>query len=132
MLMDGVIREMIVRLKANNASLWNARQKLEWKVDCLIFSDDTVLVSDNEKGLEHIYLYLYTLAVSPSWGVADNTKRQQKQWGFYSVLLAMMRDPAKFVWCCWSNTEFSKLCQKRKLKMNVSQSKALIISGSPE
>ena len=32
------------------------------------------------------------------WGVADNKKRQQKQWGFYSVLLAMTRDPAEFGW----------------------------------
>ena len=38
------------------------------------------------------------------WGVADNTKRQQKQRGFYSVLLAMTRDPAEFGWHCWSNT----------------------------
>ena len=40
----------------------------------------------------------------PVWGVADNTKKQQKQWGFHSVLLATMRDPAEFGWHCWSNT----------------------------
>ena len=40
----------------------------------------------------------------PFWGVADNTKEQQKQWGFHSVLLAMTRDPAEFGWHCWSNT----------------------------
>ena len=53
-----------------------------------------------------ICLYLYTLAISPSLVVADNTKKkqQQKQWGFHSVLLAMMRDSAEFEWHCWSNT----------------------------
>ena len=40
----------------------------------------------------------------PVWGVADNTKEQQKQWGPHSVLLAMTRDPAEFGWHCWSNT----------------------------
>ena len=39
----------------------------------------------------------------PVWGLADNTKETTKQWGFYSVLLAMMRDPAEFGWHCWSN-----------------------------
>ena len=49
-------------------------------------------------------IYLYTLAVSPVWGVADNTEETTKQWGFHSVLLAMTRDPAEFGWNCWSNT----------------------------
>ena len=40
----------------------------------------------------------------PVWGVADNTKEQQKQWGPHSVPLAMTRDPAEFGWHCWSNT----------------------------
>ena len=40
----------------------------------------------------------------PVWRVANNTKRKQKQWGFYSALLAMTRDPAEFGWHCWSNT----------------------------
>ena len=33
----------------------------------------------------------------PVWGVADTQKKQQKQWGFYSVLLAMMRGLSR-VW----------------------------------
>ena len=40
----------------------------------------------------------------PVWGVAGNTKEQRKQWGFYSVLLAMTRDLAEFGWHCWRNT----------------------------
>ena len=40
----------------------------------------------------------------PVWGVAGNTKEQQKQWGPHSVPLAMTRDPAEFRWHCWSNT----------------------------
>ena len=51
----------------------------------------------------------------PVWGVADNTKRKQKQWGFYSVLLATTRDPAEFGWHCCSNSPsspiFHNLCR---------------------
>ena len=54
------------------------------------------------KGLN--YLYLYTLAVSPSLGGSRQHKKQQKQWGFHSVLLAITRDPADIGWHCWSNT----------------------------
>ena len=42
------------------------------------------------------YLYLYTLAISPSLGGSQ----QQKQWGPHSVPLAMTRDPAEFGWYC--------------------------------
>ena len=53
----------------------------------------------------NFYLYLYTLAVSPSLGGSRQHKRnKQKQWGFHSVLPAMTRDPAEFGWHCWSNT----------------------------
>ena len=54
-------------------------------------------------GCSLFYIYI-PWPFPPVWGVADNTKEQQKQWGFYSVLLAMTRDPAEFVWHCWSNT----------------------------
>ena len=40
----------------------------------------------------------------PVWGVVDNIKKTTKQWGLYSVLLAIMRDPAKFGRHCWSDT----------------------------
>ena len=55
-------------------------------------------------GFQFFFHILYTLTVSSVWGVADNTKEQRKQWGFYSVLLVMTRDPAEFGWHCWSNT----------------------------
>ena len=48
--------------------------------------------------------YLHTLAVSPSLGGRRQHKRTMKTMGFYSVLLAMTRDPAEFGWHCWSNT----------------------------
>ena len=50
-----------------------------------------------------IYIYI-PWPFPPVWGVADNTKEQQKQWGPHSVPLAMTRDPAEFGWHCWSNT----------------------------
>ena len=37
-------------------------------------------------------------------GLPTTQKKQQKQWGFHSVLPAMTRDPAEFGWHCWSNT----------------------------
>ena len=51
----------------------------------------------------HLSIYI-PWPFPPVWGVADNTKEQQKQWGPHSVPLAMTRDPAKFGWHCWSNT----------------------------
>ena len=35
-------------------------------------------------------------AFPPFWGLADNTKEQQKRWGTHSVPPAMTRDPAEF------------------------------------
>ena len=52
---------------------------------------------------KNLYIYLYTLAVSPSLGGSRQHKRTKTMGGFYSVL-AMTRDPAKFGWHCWSNT----------------------------
>ena len=59
----------------------------------------------SDQRMYKIYLYLYTLAVSPSLGVAGNTKEQQKQWGFHSVLLAMTRYPAEFGWHCYKSKQ---------------------------
>ena len=44
------------------------------------------------------YLFYIPWPFPPVWGVADNTKEQQKQWGPHSVPLAMTRDPAEFGW----------------------------------
>ena len=51
-----------------------------------------------------VYIFYIPWPFPPFWGVADNTKEQQKQWGLHSVPLAMTRDPAEFGWHCWSNT----------------------------
>ena len=51
------------------------------------------------------WFYSIYLGRFPQFGVvADNSKKTTKHRGLYSVLLAMMRDPAEFGWHCWSNT----------------------------
>ena len=52
------------------------------------------------------YIYIYIpWPFPPVWGVADNTKKTtHTMGGFYSVLLAMTRDPAEFGGHYWSNT----------------------------
>ena len=57
-----------------------------------------------EDALAFVYLYLYTLAISPSLGGSRQHKRTTKTMGTHSVPLAMTRDPAEFGWHCWSNT----------------------------
>ena len=54
MFMDGVMRE--VREKAGDigASMWDARRKCEWKVEWMMFADDTVLVGDSEQKLQRL------------------------------------------------------------------------------
>ena len=50
-------------------------------------------------------LSIYILGHFPQFGGWPTTqKKQQKQWGFHSFLLAMTRDPAEFGWHCCSNT----------------------------
>ena len=52
--MDAVMKE--VREKASNVgvTLWDERRNVEWKVDWLMFADDTVLLSDSEEKLERL------------------------------------------------------------------------------
>ena len=47
-----------VREKAGDigVKLWDERRNIEWKVDWLIFADDTVLLGDSEKKLERLLL----------------------------------------------------------------------------
>ena len=48
------------------------------------------------KWLKRGAIYLYTLAISPSLGAANNTKNNKNHGGSNSGLLVMMRDPAEF------------------------------------
>ena len=50
------------------------------------------------------YIYLYILAVSPNLGGSRQHKRNNKNNGGFTVLLAMTWDPAEFGQHCWSNT----------------------------
>ena len=52
--MDAVMKE--VREKAGDVgvTLWDERRNVEWKVDWLMFADDTVLLGDSEEKLERL------------------------------------------------------------------------------
>ena len=63
----------------------------------------SVIAGDDLKAPEYLSIYI-PWPFAPVWGVTDNTKNKEKQWGFYSVLLAMTRDPVEFGRYCWSNT----------------------------
>ena len=52
--MDGVMKEVRERAGDVGATLWDARRDSEWKVEWLMFADDTVLVSDSEEKLERL------------------------------------------------------------------------------
>ena len=52
--LDAVMKE--VREKAGDVgvTLWDERRNVEWKVDWLMFADDTVLLGDVEEKLERL------------------------------------------------------------------------------
>ena len=60
------------------------------------------------KLIEFFFICIYIpWPFPPVWEIgriADNTKKQQKQWGFHSFPLAVASDPAEFGWHCWSDT----------------------------
>ena len=55
--MDAAMKE--VREKAGDVSvtLWDERRNIEWKVDWLMFTDNTVLLGDSEEKLERLVQY---------------------------------------------------------------------------
>ena len=58
--------------------------------------------------IEYLFYTIHHWPFPPFWGIADNTKKATKTMGFYSILLAMTRDPTEFGWHCWSNTAHQK------------------------
>merc|ERR1711872_441017 len=52
--MDGVMREVREKVDDVGATMWDARINCEWKVEWLMFADDTVLVGDSEEKLERL------------------------------------------------------------------------------
>ena len=54
--MNGVMKEIREKLGINGSSLWDARYKQEWKVDCLMFANDTALVADSVERLQELAL----------------------------------------------------------------------------
>ena len=52
--MDGVMTKVREAVGDVGATLWDARSNSEWKVEWLIFADDTVLVGDSEEKLERL------------------------------------------------------------------------------
>ena len=64
-------------------------------------------MSQNQTSSKNLSIYI-PWPFPPVWGVADNTKEPQKQWGFHSVLLVMTRDPAEFGWhCCQAKIAYN-------------------------
>merc|ERR1712002_174354 len=45
--MDGVMKEVREQVGDVRVTLWDARRNCEWKVEWLMFADDTVLVGDS-------------------------------------------------------------------------------------
>ena len=82
-------------------------QLIEWSIELLLTTGKEFenLMRKHFRIGYHLHIH-FLLTVFPhfedpwerksSWKVDDNTKRQQKPMGFYSVLLAMTRDPAKY------------------------------------
>ena len=52
--MDGVMKEVREQVGDVGATLWDERRNCEWKVEWLMFADDTVLVGDSEEKLERL------------------------------------------------------------------------------
>ena len=52
--MDGVMKEVRESVGDVGATMWDARRNTEWKVEWLMFADDTVLVGDSEEKLERL------------------------------------------------------------------------------
>ena len=52
--MDAVMKEVRENAGDVGVTLWDERRINEWKVDWLMFADDTVLLGDSEEKLERV------------------------------------------------------------------------------
>ena len=52
--MDGVMKEVRERTEDVGVTLWDTRRNVEWRVEWLMFADDTVLVGDSEEKLNRL------------------------------------------------------------------------------
>ena len=52
--MDAVMKEVREKAGYVGVTLWDERRNIEWKVDWLMFADDTVLLGDSEEKLERL------------------------------------------------------------------------------
>ena len=52
--MDGVMKEVRERTGDVGVTLWDTRRNVEWRVEWLMFADDTVLVGDSEEKLNRL------------------------------------------------------------------------------
>ena len=52
--MDAVMKEVREKAGDVDVTLWDERRNIEWKVDWLMFADDTVLLGDSEEKLERL------------------------------------------------------------------------------
>ena len=77
--MDGVVREMKARI--SNVGVELCTDDAEWKLNTMLFADDTVLTAEYERDLEYLV------------------------------------------------KEFSTICQRRKLTVNVKKSMAMVLKG---
>ena len=50
--MDAAMKEVREKVGDVGVTLWDETRNIEWKVDCLMFADDTVLLGDSEEKLE--------------------------------------------------------------------------------
>ena len=52
--MDGVMREVRENVGEVGVKLWDNARRCEWKIEWLMFADDTVLVGDSEEKLQRL------------------------------------------------------------------------------
>ena len=52
--MDGVVREVNIRVGETGLGLIEGNKEQEWKINQVLFTDDTALVADTKEGLQQL------------------------------------------------------------------------------